>query len=60
MTTALQLAIGVALVAAGAVLALGFPDAELGWFEGRPLGIVLVVVGVIDLVEGLWRRGRAA
>ncbi|GAB3090185.1 hypothetical protein GCM10027215_40590 [Nocardioides zeae] len=38
------------------MLALGFPDAELGWFDGRPLGVVLVLVGLVDVAEALWKR----
>lgn len=50
--------LGVSLVGAGAVLAAFFPDLEFIWFRGRPLGIVLIVVGAFELAESL-RRGRA-
>lgn len=56
MTTPVQITLGLVLLAAGAVLALGFPDAELGWFDGRPLGVVLAIVGVVDVAEALWKR----
>lgn len=55
MTTPVQIALGLVLLAAGAVLALGFPEAELGWFDGRPLGTVLAIVGVLDVAEALWK-----
>jgi hypothetical protein len=55
-----QLSLGLALVVAGAVLALGFPDAELLFFRGRPLGVVLVLVGLVDAGEAAWRRSRSA
>jgi hypothetical protein len=47
---------GLAAIVAGGVLALLFPDLEFGWFEGRPLGIVLVVLGGIELLESTRRR----
>ncbi|WP_170981596.1 hypothetical protein [Nocardioides dongxiaopingii] len=56
MNPALQTLLGLALLVAGAVLALGFPEQELGWFRGRPLGLVLAAVGVLDLAEAQWRR----
>ncbi|WP_433607191.1 hypothetical protein [Prescottella agglutinans] len=45
---------GVLLVVAGAALWLFARDTEFFWFRGGPLGVVLVVVGVIDVV-GAWR-----
>ncbi|MEV7369961.1 hypothetical protein AB0O51_03585 [Streptomyces sp. NPDC090301] len=48
--------LGIAAIIAGGVLALFFPDLEFGWFRGRPLGIVLVVIGGIELLEDV--RGR--
>lgn len=47
---------GLAAIVAGGVLALFFPDLEFGWFKGRPLGIVLVVIGGIELLESTRRR----
>lgn len=47
---------GLAAIIAGGVLALFFPDLEFGWFKGRPLGIVLVVIGGIELLESTRRR----
>ncbi|MDQ6522724.1 hypothetical protein RB608_03885 [Nocardioides sp. LHD-245] len=58
MNTVTQLLVGVVLVGAGLILALGFPDTELGWFEGRPLGVVLGIIGVVDLGEAVLRRRR--
>ncbi len=48
-----HLSIGTLLVVVGIVLALGFADAEFLWFTGRPLGVVLVIVGVFDVVQGV-------
>lgn len=48
---------GAVLVGIGLVLALVFPELRFLWFEGRPLGIVLAVVGAFDLVGG-YRRER--
>ncbi len=58
MSTAAQSILGVVLVVVGLVLALAFADTELGWFRGRPLGVVLVVVGIADVAEGWWRARR--
>ncbi|CAM3676369.1 hypothetical protein TSST111916_00420 [Tsukamurella strandjordii] len=38
--------VGPALIVVGAVLALAFPDLRFFWFQGRPFGIVLVLLGV--------------
>lgn len=59
MSTAAQSALGIVLVVVGLVLALGFADTEFWWFRGRPLGVVLVVVGVVDVAEGWWRGRRS-
>ncbi|WP_345455479.1 hypothetical protein [Nocardioides marinquilinus] len=56
MDRTLELVIAVALVVGGLVLALGFADAEFLWFRGRPLGLVLAAIGVLDLVATLARR----
>lgn len=50
--------LGAALVAVGAVLALAFADLQFFWFEGRPLGIVLAVLGLVEFVNGLRRTRR--
>ncbi|GAA1723902.1 hypothetical protein GCM10009710_00840 [Aeromicrobium alkaliterrae] len=49
---------GTLLVVVGAALALAFGDNEFGWFQGRPLGIVLVVVGLFDLAQGIAERRK--
>ncbi len=59
MNPTFQLVLGLALIAVGAVLALAFADTEFFWFRGRPLGIVLAVVGVLDLAEAASRRRRS-
>lgn len=56
MSATAHVALGLALIVAGAVLALAFGDTELGWFRGRPLGVVLVVVGLIDVFDGYRKR----
>ncbi|WP_305092645.1 hypothetical protein [Prescottella sp. R16] len=42
------------LILAGAAMWVFARDAEFFWFRGGPLGVVLVVVGVIDVVSA-WR-----
>lgn len=58
MSPTTQTALGLALVATGLVLALGFPDLRLLWFTGRPLGVVLAIVGAVDVAEALGRARR--
>lgn len=54
-----KILLGIALIVAGAVLSLFFWDSEYYWFRGGPLGLLLIVVGVFDVGEQLWRaRGR--
>ena len=45
----------IVLVAAGAVLALFFWDLQVFWFQGGPLGCVLMVLAVVDV----WDSRRA-
>ncbi|MFE7302192.1 hypothetical protein [Streptomyces sp. NPDC057579] len=47
---------GLAAIIAGAVLAIFFPDLEFGWFKGRPFGVILVILGGIEMLESM--RGR--
>lgn len=57
-----RILLGVTLSVVGAVLALFFWNTEFFWFQGGPLGVLMVVVGVFDLVEHIWRarrRGRS-
>lgn len=56
---AFKLVLGLALIGGGAVLALLFRDAEMLWFRGGPLGLVLIFLGVIDLFEALRPRRRS-
>lgn len=53
-----KMLLGAVLVGAGLVLALLFPELRFLWFEGRPLGILLVVIGVFELGEGYLRERR--
>jgi uncharacterized membrane protein HdeD (DUF308 family) len=55
VTRTIQTAVGILLLAAGAVLVLGLSDAEL-WWDGRPLGIVLVAVGGLRVADALRER----
>lgn len=50
---------GIVLVVVGAVLALAFPELRVLWFEGRPLGVVLVVVGTLEAGSTFLRERRA-
>lgn len=59
MNSMTHLAIGVGLIVGGLVLAIGFGDAEFFWFRGQPLGIVLAVLGVFDLIDYARKRGAA-
>lgn len=52
------LVVGALVVVAGLVLALALPEVRFLWFEGRPLGIVLAVVGVLEIVDALARSRR--
>lgn len=47
-----------ALIVVGVCLWVFARDTEFLWFRGGPLGVVLVVVGAIDLVGSLWSRDR--
>lgn len=51
-----RMLVGAALLVAGAVLALAFPDLRFFWFQGRPLGILLIIIGVIDVAENVRRK----
>ncbi|MDH6677450.1 hypothetical protein M2284_001648 [Rhodococcus sp. LBL1] len=51
MQIRLAAAFGMLLIVAGAALWLFARDAEFFWFRGGPLGVVLVVVGVIDVIS---------
>ena len=53
-----QLILGVALVVAGAFVAIGFADARFLIFTGRPFGVVLAILGVLDIAEALYKDRR--
>ncbi|HLR85410.1 MAG TPA: hypothetical protein VK059_10710 [Nocardioidaceae bacterium] len=53
-----QLIIGIALLVAAAVLLIGFREDEFFWFRGQPLGVVLAILGGLDLLEYASKRGR--
>jgi hypothetical protein len=43
-----------ALIIVGLVLLLFFRDSEFWWFRGQPLGIVLLILGVIGVATAAW------
>jgi hypothetical protein len=49
--------VGALLVLAGVVLWLFARDTEFLWFRGGPLGIVLIVLGLVDLAS-MFARDR--
>lgn len=53
-SAAAKYGIGIAIIIAGVVVAVGFADAKFLIFTGRPLGIVLVAVGAWELFDA-WR-----
>lgn len=54
----LAIGIGVGLVVLGAVLALAFADVETPVIGLRQAGVVLIVIGIIDVVAVLASRKR--
>ena len=46
-----KLILGLVLVVAGAVLAIFFWELRLAWFQGGPIGLVLIALGVLELWE---------
>lgn len=51
-----HISIGIVLLVVAGVLLVFFRDDEFFWFRGQPLGIVLAVLGLLDLVEGVRRK----
>ena len=43
---------------AGAFVAIGFADAQFLIFTGRPFGVVLAIVGALDIAEALYKDRR--
>lgn len=56
MNGRLHLILGIVLLVAAAVLLLGFRETEFWWFRGQPLGVVLAVLGVLDLFDYARKR----
>lgn len=55
----IKIFLGLALAVIGATLSIFFWDLEYGWFQGGPLGVLLLLVGLFEVGEELWRsRGR--
>ncbi|MFI1867535.1 hypothetical protein [Streptomyces jumonjinensis] len=57
MSTSLKRVLGIALAAAGVVLLVAFPDTRFIWFEGRPVGIALILFGGLEFLES-YRRTK--
>lgn len=53
-----QRTISIVTIAAGAVLALFFWGHRWVWFQGGPLGLALVGLGLLELAENRTRRAR--
>ena len=47
-----------ALMIVGLVLLLFFRDSEFWWFRGQPLGIVLLILGVIGIATAVWEAKK--
>ncbi|MER7735977.1 hypothetical protein ACWGIU_02725 [Streptomyces sp. NPDC054840] len=41
--------LGIACIVAGAILAVFFWDTEVKWFQGGPAGLLLILLGAMDL-----------
>lgn len=52
-TLTINLAADAAAMIAGIVLLLFFRDTEFWWFRGQPLGIVLLIVGVVGIATAV-------
>ena len=55
----MNLAADAALVIVGAALLIFLRDTEFWWFRGQPLGIVLVIVGVIGVATAVWEAKKS-
>ncbi|WP_405773159.1 hypothetical protein [Streptomyces sp. NBC_01538] len=49
-------ALGIAFIVGGAILAAFFWDTEVKWFQGGPVGVLLILLGVMDL----WEESRSS
>ncbi len=58
MTKPAQLSLGVALVVVGVVVAVTIPETQFLIFTGRPFGVILALVGLLDIAEAVFRRRR--
>lgn len=45
--------LGIGCLVAGGVLAVFFWDLKFKWFQGGPIGLLLIVIGLFDLREGI-------
>lgn len=53
----LKTVFGLALIAIGSALAIFFWELHFAWFQGGPIGLVLVALGLIDLWGARPRKG---
>lgn len=58
MKILLQFVLGVVLLVVGLVLVLGYPDDEVLWWTGRPLGILVGALGLVYGGGAVWQAGR--
>lgn len=49
-----QTVLGVALIIAGGIMAI-FWNVQIGWFQCGPFGLLIAVLGIVDLFEGSQR-----
>ena len=54
-----ELMIGILLVVGGGCLWLFARDAEVFWFRGGPLGVILAIIGAFDIVNAVRTRETA-
>lgn len=50
--------LGLALLVAGAVLAIFFWELRFAWFQGGSIGLVLIALGILDLWGAARRRKK--
>lgn len=58
MTKPAQMLLGVALVVVGVVVALVVPEKQFLIFTGRPFGVVVAILGAVDIAEAVFRDRR--
>jgi peptidoglycan/LPS O-acetylase OafA/YrhL len=56
---AVQLLLGLLLLGIGLLLVAAYPDDEVLFWTGRPLGILVGALGLVYGIGALWRGGRS-